>query len=179
MMTWIFGLLLPKRDKEMLLGDLVEERRLVESAMGAREAERWRRAQIFKSVPPILWANIRRGGWLKTLGAAFAGYIVVAFLVIESDILLSPLLSAGRNVFCLVSLAAGFVVMMLGGYLVALIRRGAPTALGAIAGLLGILSLNTTGDRAPLWYQIALIIVGPVAALAGGRVCGRNKRGEA
>ena len=179
MMTWFFGLLLPKRDKEMLLGDLVEERHLIEGSMGRREAARWYRAQVCKSVPPVMWANIRRGGWLKTLVAAFAGYFVVAFLVIASDSLLSKLLAASPIVYPLLSLAAGFVAMMLGGYLVALMRRGAPIVLAAIAAVLGLVSLLATGDRAPLWYQIALIIVGPVAAVAGGRVRGKNKKGEA
>src|SRR5579872_537131 len=105
MMTWIFGLLLPKRDKEMLLGDLLEERLLIESSTGRREAARWYRRQVLRSCGPVMWANFRRGGWLKTLGAAFAGYFAVAILVMASDVLMSRLLAAGRVLYPLVSLA--------------------------------------------------------------------------
>ena len=177
MTTWIFGLLLPKRDKEMLLGDLVEERLLIESSMGRGDAARWYRRQVLKSCGPVMWANLRRGGWLKTLGAAFAGYCAVAILVMASDVLMSKVLATSTVVYPLVSLAAGCVAMLLGGYLAASMRRGAPAVVAVMAAILGVLSLRATGDQAPVWYQIALIVVGPVAAIAGGRMR-RRMRGE-
>ena len=35
---------------------------------------------------------------------------------------------------------------------------------------MGFVSLAITRDTAPLWYQIALIVIVPTAALAGGRM---------
>lgn len=74
---WLCSLLLRGRDREMLLGDLVEEHALLASTAGRRVAARWFRSQVLHSAAPLLWANIRRGVWLKTLLAALAGYVAV------------------------------------------------------------------------------------------------------
>jgi len=173
--TWLFSLLLPRRDKEMLLGDLIEEHALLASSLGLRGASQWYRSQMLRSIGPVMWANIRRGRWLKTLGAAWIGYFAVVLLVMTGDIVMSKLLSTDEQTYSLVSLAAGFLAMTLGGYLAACIRPGAPAALALIAALMGVASLMITGDRAPIWYQIALIIIAPVAALMGGQI--RIRRG--
>jgi hypothetical protein len=176
--TWLFGLVLPQRDREMLLGDLEEEYALLASTLPPRKASRWYWNQVIRSAAPLLWANIRRGWWLKTLGAALAGYLAVVVLVMVGDIVMSKLLSAGKQVYALVSLATGFPAMMLGGYLAAWIRPRAAVTLAVITAVMGMVSLAVTGDAAPLWYQIALIVMGPLASLAGGRIRIRGKAGS-
>jgi len=176
--TWLFSLVLRQRDKEMLLGDLIEEHALLISSQGPRHASRWYRNQMLRSIVPVMWANIRRGWWLKTLGSAFVGYLVVVLLVMTGDIVMSKLLPVDEQIYSLVSLAAGFLAMALGGYLAAWMRPGAPVALAVISAVMGVVSMAFTGDRAPMWYQIALIVIGPAAALTGGRIRIRRKEGS-
>ena len=45
-----------------------------------------------------------------------------------------------------------------------------------MAPIAGIRSLALTGGRAPLWYQIALILIVPAASLAGGEIRTRQTR---
>ena len=160
MMTWLLKLVLPRGDRDAVLGDLAEERALHDNP------DRWYRRQVWRSLGPIMWANIRRGVWLKTLGAALAGYAVVVVLVMAT-------MSVGTEP--LLSLVLGFTSMLLAGYLTAWMRPGAPIALAVIVVVMGFVSLVTTGDQAPLWYQLALIVIGPVAALTGGKIRTWNK----
>src|SRR5437773_1315013 len=92
-------LFLPRRDAEQILGDLVEEHAL-------QQNKGWFWSQVFRSAGPLLWANIRRGGWLKTLGAALAGYFVVMLLVMTGDILMSKFMTGDRTMYPIASLAA-------------------------------------------------------------------------
>jgi hypothetical protein len=167
---WLFGLVLRERDQEMLLGDLVEEHALVASTQGRSRASKWFWTQVAHSAAPLLWANIRRGLWLKTLGAVLGGYAAVALMVMLGDLLMSKLLPADGLLYPLISLALGIPAMILGGYLAAWMRPRAAIGLAVIAGLMGLVSLAVTGDGAPLWYQVALIVIGPAASLAGGRL---------
>lgn len=166
----LLSLFAPRRDREMIAGDLAEEHALLASTAGRRAASRWYFNQALRSVGPLLWANIRRGVWLKTLGAALGGYFVAAALVILSDLTMSRMLSGGIVFYSLVSLAVGFPVMMLGGYLAAWMRPRAAILLAFLSGAMGLVSLAVTGGGAPLWYQVGLVIVGPAASLLGGRV---------
>ncbi len=173
--TWLLGLFLPQHDKEMLTGDLVEEYTLLASTLQPRDASRWYWNQVARSAAPMLWANIRRGLWLKTLGAALVGYLAVVLLVVAGDIAMSKLLSASEFVYSLLSLAVGFPAMALGGYVAASMRPRAAIALAVISVVMGVVSLAVTGGRAPLWYQVALIFVGPIASLTGGWIRIRGK----
>jgi hypothetical protein len=89
------ALFAPRRDRETIAGDLAEEHALLAATTGSRAASRWHFSQVMRSAGPLLWANIRRGGWLKTLGAALAGYFVIAVLVMASDLMMARLLSGG------------------------------------------------------------------------------------
>lgn len=173
MITWLFGLLLRQRDREMILGDLVEERELLAATLSAREAARWYRRQMLCSIPPVMWANVRRGIWLKTLGAAIAGYLVAAILIVASDAAIGRI-GAGW-LMALASLTVGALVMALGGYLASAMRPGAAMLLSVIVAALSILNLLIpTGEEA--WYKVGLVLVGPSASLAGGRIRLRGRK---
>jgi len=166
----VLKLFAPRRDREMIAGDLAEEYSLLVSSAGPRAASRWYFNQVLRSAGPLLWANIRRGSWLKTLGAALAGYLIIAALVILSDMAMSRLVSGGVVLYSVLSLAVGFPVMMLGGYVAAWMRPRAAVLLAAVCATMGVASLAATRNRAPLWYQVGLIIIGPAASVLGGRV---------
>ena len=124
LLTWLLDRTAPARDREALVGDLVEEHALIASTAGAGGAARW------------YWNQ------------------------------------------ALFSLAVAFPAAMLGGLPG---RSPAPAGAGALAvltALLGVVSLVATGDRAPLWYQVVLIAVGPAGVLLGGRLGGRRPAGQ-
>jgi len=169
----LLDLVMSSRSKEMLVGDLTEEFHLLASTH-PRRASRWYWSQVIRSVAPLLAAHVRSGLWLKTMGAALLGYMAVAVIVMSSDAAMSPLMKYGVQIYSAISLAVAWPAMMLGGYVAARLRPRAAIALACLACVMGVLSLAVTGDAAPRWYQVALIIVGPAAALVGGRL-GRSR----
>jgi hypothetical protein len=167
MITWLFGLLLRARDREMILGDLLEERALLAATLSPHQAAGWYRRQMLRSIPSVMWANVRRGIWLKTLGAAIAGYLVGAILIVASDSAVG-MIGAGWRME-LASLTVGALVMALGGYLASAMRPRAALLLSVMVAAMSILNLfMPTGEAT--WYKVGLVLVGPAASLAGGRI---------
>ena len=172
--TLLLRTVLPARDRETLLGDLLEEYALI----AQHAADRWYWRQAFRSVAPILWSNIRRGGWLKTLGVALAAYLLVSLAMPSESVLtlIYPETPFHRDV---VYIALSFMVCawltIVAGYFAARMRSGAPVVLAAVVAVMGVVSLIHTGDRAPFWYQLFLIVIGPLGAIAGGRLYARRK----
>src|SRR5215510_7277610 len=121
----LLDLFLPEPQRETLQGDLVEEYNLIITNLGRGQARRWYRRQVTRSVAPILRANLRRGNWLKTLGAVMAGYFIVVVLVVISDYALAELFSGPTPLYAILSLVSGFPVLVAGGYFVARIRSRA------------------------------------------------------
>jgi hypothetical protein len=167
--TWLLGVAVPERDRDVLIGDLVEEH-----GLRGRGAAAWYWSQALRTLARLLWTGVRRGRWLRTLGAVLAGYAVVSVIVVAGDAATTMLPGAGEQRSSVLSLAVGFPAMVLGGYLAARLRRRAAEALAVLAAVIGLVSLVTTGDRAPLWYQLALVVAGPTAALLGGRIRARR-----
>ncbi|HUK90802.1 MAG TPA: hypothetical protein VLZ81_10410 [Blastocatellia bacterium] len=174
--AWFLRAFLSERDRETLVGDLIEEHNLIAKAKRERTASRWYWKQVIVSVRPLAWAWLRSGRWLKTVGAATAAYVAVALIVVLSDVAMSGLLATlGEQIYAVISLLVAFPAMMLGGFIAGSMRRSAPATLAAFSVVLGIVSLWRTGDQAPLWYQVTLILIGPVAALFGGRISARRR----
>jgi hypothetical protein len=114
---------------------------------------------VLRSLGPIVWANVRRGVWLKTVSAVLASYAVVVALVVLTQTVRTEW-----------SLAAGSFSGLAGGYVAAWMRPTAPRALAVFVFFMGVVSLLVTGNQAPLWYQLGLIVIGPAAVIAGGKL---------
>lgn len=173
----LLALVVRERDREMVIGDLVEERALLAASLPPRDVAKWYRGQIVRSIGAAAWAGFRRGHWLKTLGAAVVGYVAVALMVVAGDVIESKLVSGSETLYAAISLAVGFPAMAVGGYLAACIRPRAASALAVIAAAMALVSWLAGGDGSPAWYQIALIFAGPAGALAGGRMRLRKRNG--
>jgi hypothetical protein len=161
--------LLSERDREALIGDLVEECAL-RSAEPAQDSCRWCWEQVGRSVLPLLQARIRRRGWPGKLGAAAAAYVVVAPLVVASDVVALELSGGQPAVQAWISFLAFVAALMLGGCLATSIRRGAAAPLAAIVMVMSALWLAQMPDRPSIWYQLGLLLAGPSSAVAGGRL---------
>jgi hypothetical protein len=167
---WLLERLLPEADRDAIVGDLIEE-----SALRARASTRtttawWCWGQVARSIPLLLWSELRHRHWLGTLGVALAAYVVTSLIESLGVAVISRLLRPDARLAPVLSAIVGLATMVLGGYVAASIRQGAAPALAAIILVVVAVLFMTMPNSAPLWYGLTFLIAGPVAALAGGRL---------
>lgn len=175
--TWLLACLLPRADREAVLGDLVEEYALRVQSTSSSRALWWYWGQACRSIPLMLWSSVRRYATLSTLAVAVAMYVAAGLLEFASTVAIAQLLDPHARAFTVLSVIVGLATMGLAGYTAAWIRSGAANVLAAII-LIGVaLLMVTRSGGAPLWYALIFLIVGPLAALAGGALrAGRTGR---
>jgi len=171
---WILARLMPAARAEALIGDLLEERRLRLQAGSHVSVAGWYSRQLASSVPVLLWASMRRGAWLVTVVTAVASFIA-AFriqMVLQSALWPMTTSSFAHDVIMLLSFAAAVAAC---GYVAASIRLGAARLLAFLvfAAVCAMLAINT---RAPLWYEGSLLVLGPLATIAGATLSGWLRR---
>lgn len=170
----ILARLMPPAHAEALLGDLLEERRLRLQAGSHVSVAGWYWRQLASSVSALLWASVRRGAWLITVVIAVASYIAAAGIQFVLQYALSPMTTSKsvREVVALLTFAAAVAAC---GYVAASIRLGAARLLAFLvfASTCAMLAINM---RAPFWYEGSLLVLGPVATIAGAALSGRLRR---
>jgi hypothetical protein len=174
---WFLESLLPDRDREVVMGDLAEEYAIRAQVASPASVSRWYLGQVYRSLPPVLWSAVRRGRWVGTLSVALGTYIAAGILEFWADAALSRLLAQNPRVNTVVSLIVGLTTMVLGGYVAMWIRRGAARALAGVVTIGVAVLMVTIPNSVPLWYQLAFLIGGPLASLAGGALF-QNRQGR-
>jgi hypothetical protein len=164
--TWVLSRLVPESERDPLIGDLAEEYVLRSKATSSSAARKWFLWQVCASVPPLLWARLRRPMWLATFGLALAAYIAVGIVDIVTNWVISR--------FNPLSLLLSFPMVVLIGYCAARFRPKAATVLAAMMLVSVTVMTVTTTETVPLWYRIAYFFVGPAAVLIGGAL--RHRR---
>jgi hypothetical protein len=165
---WILSRLTPPAQAEALIGDLLEERRLRLQAGSHGSVAGWYWRQLASSVPVLLWASMRRGAWLVSVVTAVAS-LIAAFcimLVLQSALWPMTTSSVVHDVMMVLSFAAAVAAC---GYVAASIRPGAARLLAFLV-FAAQCAMLAIGTRAPLWFVGSLLVLGPAAALAGGRL---------
>jgi hypothetical protein len=170
----ILARLMPPAQAEALLGDLLEERRLRLQAGSQASVASWYWRQLASSVPVLLWASVRRGAWLVTVVTAVASFIAAFRIQMVFQSALSPMTTSKsvRGVIFLLSFAAAVAAC---GYVAASIRLGAARLLAFLA-FAATCAMLAIGTRAPLWFDGLLLVLGPVATIAGAALSGRRRR---
>ena len=170
----ILARLMPPADAEALLGDLLEERRLRLQAGSQVSVAGWYWRQLASSVPALLWASVRRGAWLVTVVTAVASYIAAtgSQLVLQSALLPMTTSKNVGAVLVLLSLAGTLAAC---GYVAASIRLGAARLLAFLVFAMTCAMLAISA-RAPLWYEGSLLLLGPLATIAGATLSGWLRR---
>jgi hypothetical protein len=163
---WILSRLVPKGERDALVGDLMEEHALRVALTSSSAALRWCLRQVCASAPPLLWARLRRAAWIATFGVALLAYsaVVVVELIVNRAI---PSSSAASATNMLLGLLIPFPLVVLIAYFAARLSPRAPIVLGAIMLLMVTLMTLTSAERIPAWYRIAYFLVGPAAAFIG------------
>jgi hypothetical protein len=167
---WLLERILPEADRDAIVGDLIEESALRASASTRTTTAWWCWGQVARSIPLLLWSDLRHRHWLGTLGVAIAAYVVTSLIESLAVAVISILLRPDAQLAPVLSAIVGLATMVLGGYVAASIRQGAAPALAAIILVVVAVLFATMPNSAPLWYGLTFLIAGPVAALAGGRL---------
>lgn len=132
MATWLVERVLPERDREAIVGDLIEEYELRARSTAPWMVSRWYWGQVCRSIPRIVWGSVSRGRWLPTLGVALGAYIAAGALEFAGTVAISKLLAPAAPVFTVISLVVGLATMVIGGYFATWIRPGAATVMAGI-----------------------------------------------
>ena len=162
--TRIFSWLVPKELREPLIGDLEQEYSLRAQTVDPSAALKWYVKEICASFPPLLWMRITRSAWISTLGVAVVAYVAVFVVQL---IIFRTIYSSFGSVPKPLDLTVSFLVIACMGYVAERLRRRAAIVLGAIALLMTTTMTALTPQTSPLWFRIALCLVGPAAALVG------------
>ena len=179
MATWLVERVLPERDREAILGDLIEEYELRARSTIPWMVSRWYWGQVGRSVPRMVWGSVSRGRWLPTLGVAMGAYIAAGALEFAGTVVISKLFRPEGLVFTVISLVLGLTTMVIGGYFATWIRPGAGMVMAGIVMIVVAVLMMTMSGSAPLWYGLAFLVFGPLAALAGGTLCRGRRTGGA
>jgi len=166
--------LMPPAQAEALLGDLLEERRLRLQAGSEVSVAGWYWRQLASSVPALLWASVRRGAWLITVVTAVASFIAAIGIQMLLQSVLSPM-TTSKSVRAVVMILTFAAALAACGYVAASIRLGAARLLAFLvfAATCAMLAISA---RAPLWYEGSLLVLGPVATIAGAALSGWRRR---
>ena len=163
--TWIVSRLVPREDRESLIGDLEEEYALRVRVESPSAAQKWYMRQVCSSTPPILWIRLARGAPFATLGVALAGYVAVGLMQL---VVYWAIPTSAAPVYNPLGVIVLFPIVVLIGYFAERSRRRASVVLGAIM-LLAITAMTLwVAESLPLWYRTAYFLVGPLGALIGG-----------
>jgi hypothetical protein len=170
----ILARLMPPAQAEALLGDLLEERRLRLQAGSEVSVAGWYWRQFASSVPILLWASVRRGAWLITVVTAVASYIAANGIQFVLQSVLSPM-TMSKSVRAVVVILSFAATLAACGYVAASIRLGAARLLAffVFATTCAMLAISTP---ASLWYEGSLLVLGPVATIAGATLSGWRRR---
>jgi len=173
--SWLLETVVPERNREAVLGDLIEEFTIRTESDRPRAASLWYWEQVCRSIPRMLWTSMQEE-WLRALPIAISAYIAAGMLEFVVTTQISRLFSLGAPFDTVVSMIVGLTTMVFAGYIAARIRPAAATVVASIAFIVVAALMMTRSDTAPLWYQLAFLTAGPLAPLMGGALCLRRTR---
>jgi len=162
--TWFFSRLVPKVDREHLIGDLAEEYALRARTHSSSLAAKWYLKQICASIVPVVRIRLARAVWLATLGVALRAYLMLFAAQLTIGWVLPT--SYGPTYDPLGLVIASPVVVLI-GYFAERSRRRAATVLAAMMLMAATAVTLFTTENVPFWFRVALFVAGPVAALVG------------
>lgn len=166
-MTWFFSWVVPRGEREALLGDLAEEYAMRASADSSSAALRWYLWQILASVPHLAWGRVRQPAWLATAAVGVLAYIAVGAVELVVNWMISRSAAPATGGYSPLGMLVTFPMVVLIGYSAASYRRAAAVVLAALMLLAVTVMTLSTAESMPSWYRIAYFCAGPAAVFLG------------
>lgn len=170
---WLLSCLLRDGDGQALLGDLAEAHTR-RSVGGRREAARWYRRELYRSLVAVLRVRaveaVRGAPW----GVAFAAYLGVAALEVGVRLVLSRLWPAGAFESSPTRMMLEFPAIAAIGYVAATFRRSAAFMLGALMLVVATVVSVLSTEVLSMTFILVFVGAGPMAAVLGGLLRGRR-----
>jgi hypothetical protein len=169
--TWVnraLAQLVPLQTLEAALGDLAEEYALKSQDTSSRRASRWYWGQLARSMPQMMWLDIRRCGVVTTFAVAFGAWLAASIVESIADMALIALYGSTAVIEGLPGLLAGLAAFALGGYVAALVRPAATKVLAGMVLFLVAAFIIAGVGNAPIWYGVSFMVFGPLMSIAGG-----------
>jgi hypothetical protein len=166
--TALLGLVVPRPDVEAIIGDLEEE----------AGPSRWYWTQIVRSILPLLWLLISRGGCRSTFAVALGACATQGLVELTTGFAVHEMSPASARWPAVLALFLTLISLAVVSYTAATIRAGAAIALAGIAVAAITLRLALTayaGGEVSLVALVAVVVV-PATAFAGGSVSLRARR---
>jgi hypothetical protein len=170
--TWLLHWVLPPKDRDAMLGDLIEEYR-IRSAESPTTATRWYWAQVCRSIPIIVVSVVRHRGWPLTVSIGLGVYVLVGAINVVGTAVVAQLVGVTASSSRVSGVVVGLSAIAIGGYVAGWMRRGAATVVGGLVLLVAVLLIAAANDTAPFWYQLTFLTLGPLAARTGGALSQR------
>jgi hypothetical protein len=115
-----------------------------------------------------MWALVRRGGCLATVGVALGACTVQASIEVASKAAISSV-APDIRLAAILTLMVALPTLVLVSYLAARIRPGASIVMTALVLIAVVVQLVVKeGQTIPFWNAIAALFIGPSATFAGG-----------
>ena len=129
------------------------------------------------TMPPIL----------RSILAVIAGFIAMSFVIIVLTLLSIKTmgLKSGHPTpgYLVINVVYSFLAAAAGGFVTALIAAVKPVehayVLACVMLVMGALSYAHYRGTQPGWYQLLLVLVPPLCAIAGAAICARSARAHA
>jgi hypothetical protein len=150
------------------LGDLAEEYAVRAQRTTSLHAKTWYWGQLARSMPQMMWLDVRRQGWVMTLAVALGAWVVASLVEAIADQLLIAWSGSDAAVHAIPGALVGLAALGLGGYLAALVRPAATKVLAVFVALFVAVLMILEVGHASLWYGAIFLVCGPLASLAGG-----------
>jgi len=160
--------IVPLHTLDAALGDLAEEYALTSQGTSSLRASRWYCGQLARSMPQMMWIDIRRSGVVTTFAVAFGAWLVAGIVESIADMALIAIYGSNAVIEGLPGLLAGLAAFALGGYVAALVRPAATKVLAAMIGFLVAAFMIAGVGNAPIWYGVSFMVFGPLMSIAGG-----------
>lgn len=164
--TALLSAILSPNDQGPLLGDLCEEYRL-RASTSPEAAARWYWAQVIRSCPILLWRRARRGQWLSTAGIAVAAYVGVGVLNMVAVTITAPWTVEFSSSDYVRKAVVALLAIAASAHVASRLRPHSGRVMGCLVAVVAIVLVAFPVDASPLWYQVAFLVLGPVAGHLG------------
>lgn len=158
----------PLQTLEAALGDLAEEYALRAHGRSPLRASVWYWAQLARSMPQMMWLDVRRQGAGTTCAVAFAAWLVASVVEFIADAMLIAWSGSDAPVRELPGVLVGLAAFASGGYLASVVRPAATKVLAAMIALIVVGLMIAGPQNVPLWYGPVFLVFGPLVSIAGG-----------